>query len=62
MVSYKALNTIAKSTISNSCHTIRNVYVSESITTFKSTTFNSCHTIWDVYVCESITTIVSIIS
>ena len=62
MVSYKALNTVYKSAIFNSCHTIRNIYVSESFTTSKSTISNSCHTIRDVYVSEGFTDVVFIIS
>ena len=62
MVSYKALNTLTKSTISNGCHTIGNIYVSESITLSKSTISNIFNTIGDIYVSESITTFVSIIS
>ena len=51
MVSYKALNTSIKSTISNICHTIWNIDAGERFTTPKSMISNICHAIWNDVVC-----------
>ena len=49
MVSYKALNTTRKSTVSNSCDTIGNIYASERSAIVKSLLFNRYDTIWNIY-------------
>ena len=48
MVSYKALDTVKKATISNRCDTIWDIYVSERVATGKSTFSNRCDTIWNI--------------
>ena len=52
MVSYKALNTESKSTPSNRCDTIWNIYAGEGFTIYKSPILNRCDTIWDIYAGE----------
>lgn len=55
MASYKALNTVRKSVIPNTCHTVWYVDAREGITVIKSTFSNTCHTIWYVDTREGIT-------
>ena len=55
MVSYKALNTTIKSTLSNRCDTIWNIYSDERAATGKSTFSNRCDTIWNIYAGEGFT-------
>ena len=62
MVSYKALNTARKSTPSNRCDTIWNIYAGEKVAERKSTVSNCCYTIWNIYVSEGFAITVSIIS
>ena len=52
MVGYKALNTTAKSSVSNRCDTIWNIYADERAATAKSSVSNRCDTIWDIYAGE----------
>ena len=56
MVSYKALNTIRKSKISNISHTIRNDYFGQRDTTLKNTFSNISHTIRNDYFGQRATT------
>ena len=54
MVSYKALNTVVKSTVSNCCDTIGDIYTGERVALRKSTVSNRCDTIWDIYADEMV--------
>lgn len=44
MVSYKALNTIAKSAVPNTCHRVWNVDALKGSAIRKSAISNTCHT------------------
>ena len=47
-------STKAKSTLSNRCDTIGNIYVYEGFATVKSILSNRCDTIWNIYVYEGV--------
>ena len=62
MVSYKALNTVSKSAITNTYHTIWNNDADERLTIYKSFVTNTYYTIWNVDATNGCTSPKSIIS